>query len=104
MLSSIGNDINSQSPIAHYHKAKAHADNHLLETDLEYTIVCPGRLTNEPATGNVSVSESLKVSGTTSRDNLAATLVACLHLENTIGKSFSILDGNNDLQDALKSM
>ncbi len=32
MLSSIGNDINSQSPIAHYHKAKAHADNHLLET------------------------------------------------------------------------
>ena len=104
MLSSIGNDINSQSPIAHYHKAKAHADNHLLETDLEYTIVCPGRLTNEPATGSVSVSESLKVSGTTSRDNLAATLVACLHLENTIGKSFSILDGNNDLQDALKSM
>ena len=29
MLSSIGNDIHSTSPIAHYHKAKAHADNHL---------------------------------------------------------------------------
>jgi len=32
MLSSINNDVNSRSPIAHYHKAKAHADNFLLET------------------------------------------------------------------------
>ena len=104
MLSSIGNDINSQSPIAHYHKAKAHADNHLLETDLDYTIVCPGRLTDEPGTGCVSISEDINSRGSTSRDNLASALVACLDLENTIGKSFSILDGSNDLQDVLKSM
>lgn len=38
MLCSMNNDINSQSPIAHYHRAKAHADNHLAETDLDYTI------------------------------------------------------------------
>ena len=51
MLSSINNDVNSTSPIAHYHKAKAHADNHLQETDLEYSIVCPGGLTNEESSG-----------------------------------------------------
>ncbi|MFT7242767.1 MAG: hypothetical protein ACI82A_000107 [Candidatus Azotimanducaceae bacterium] len=34
-----------QSPIAHYHRAKAHADNQLIESDLDYTIVCLGRST-----------------------------------------------------------
>ena len=101
MLSSINNDVNSQSRIAHYHKAKAHADNHLIETDLDYTIVCPGGLTDEPGTGLVSVSEKIQGSGMTSRENLAAALVACLDLENTIGKSFSLLDGDTALSDAL---
>ena len=59
MLSSINNDVNSQSPIAHYHRAKAHADNYLLETELDYTIVCPGRLTDDSESGRVSITENL---------------------------------------------
>ena len=32
---------------AHYHKAKAFADRHLIETNLDWTIVCPGNLRDE---------------------------------------------------------
>ena len=101
MLSSINNDVNSQSAIAHYHRAKAHADNHLMETDLDYTIVCPGGLTDETGTGLVSVSTELHGRGLTSRENLAATLVACLDCDNSIDKSFSLLDGDTPLIEAL---
>lgn len=101
MLSSINNDINSQSPIAHYHRAKAHADNHLVATDLDFTIVCPGLLTDEVGTELVRVSNELQGSGRTSRENLAATLVACLDSNNTIRKSFSLLDGETPVTEAL---
>ncbi len=102
MLSSINNDVRSTSPIAHYHKAKAHADNHLRETDLDYTIICPGRLTDEAGNGTVAVSTELLGSGRTSRENLAQALAACLYLPNTIRKSFSLLDGKTPMDEALR--
>lgn len=104
MLSSINNDINSQSPIAHYHRAKAHADNHLVETGLDYTIVCPGGLTDEAGTDLVSVNAELTGRGRTSRENLAAVLVACLDYDNSIGKSFSLLDGDTPLTEAMSAL
>jgi uncharacterized protein YbjT (DUF2867 family) len=104
MLSSINNDINSQSPIAHYHRAKAHADNYLLESDLDFTIVCPGGLTDEPGSDLVSVSSELQGSGLTSRENLAAALIACLDCDNSVGKSFSLLDGDTPLTEALRTL
>ena len=104
MLSSINNDINSRSPIAHYHRAKAHADNHLLETDLDYTIVCPGGLTDEAGTEQVSISSELHGKGLTSRENLAAVLVACLDDKNTLRKSFSLLDGNSPVTEAMRTL
>ncbi len=104
MLSSINNDINSTSPIAHYHKAKAHADNHLRETDLDYTIVCPGGLTDAPCTGTATVSPSLHGRGLTSRENLAHALALCLDLGNTIGKTFSLLDGEMPIEQALAGL
>ena len=104
MLSSINNDVNSTSPIAHYHKAKAHADNHLMQSDLDYTIVCPGGLTDEEESGRVSVSPSLHGGGRTSRENLADALVRCLDLPNTIGKAFSLLDGEIPIDAALRSL
>lgn len=104
MLSSLNADVNSQSPIAHYHKAKAHADLHLQETDLAYTIVCPGRLTDEPGTGRVNASYELFGRGHTARDNLAQALAACLDIPRTIGKRFALLDGDVPLSDALRAL
>lgn len=104
MLSSINNDINSQSPIANYHRAKAHADNHLVESGLDYTIVCPGGLTDETGNDMVSINAELHGRGKTSRENLAAALVACLDCDKSVGKSFSLLDGDTPLQKALNTL
>ena len=104
MLSSIHADVNSQSRIAHYHKAKAYADHHLEESELEYTIICPGGLRDDPGSGMVSVSSDLYVDGKTSREDLAAALVMCLDFESTIGKRFSMLEGDTPLEEALRSM
>ena len=101
MLSSLNADIHSTSRIAHYHKAKAHADNHLRETGLAYTIVCPGGLTDDAGTGRVVARADLKGPGLTSRENLAQALAMCLDLENTIGKSFGLLDGDMPIDAAL---
>ena len=104
MLSSIGADVNSTSRIAHYHKAKAHADNFLRESGLDYTVVCPGGLRDDPGTSSVSVSLELGGRGTTLRENLAEALALCLDLDSTIGKTFSLLDGETPIESALRSL
>ena len=104
MLSSIGADVNSTSRIAHYHRAKAHADNFLRESALDYPVVCPGRLRDDPGTSSVSVSLELGGRGTTLRENLAEALALCLDLDSTIGKTFSLLDGDTPIESALRSL
>ena len=104
MLSSINNDIHSTSPIAHYQKAKAHADNHLRETDLDFTILCPGGLTDDPGTGTIEASTDCQGRGLTSRENLAEALVLCLDMDATIGKCFSVLEGPTPIAEALGAL
>ena len=101
MLSTINADENSNSRIAHYHKAKAFADRHLIDTNLDWTIVCPGGLRDEEGNGLVSVQSDLFLEGLTTRDNLAASLVSCLELPNTIGKRFSLIEGKTPIKEAL---
>ena len=101
MLSTINADENSNSRIAHYHKAKAFADRHLIDTNLDWTIVCPGGLRDEEGNGLVSVQSELFLEGLTTRDNLAASLVSCLELPNTIGKRFSLIEGKTPIKEAL---
>lgn len=110
MLSSLNADVNSQSKIAHYHRAKAHADHFLrnmdqmLDKGLDWTIIHPGRLTDEPATNRVTVDDQLLGQGSSSRSNLATALVACVDLPNTIGRSFALLDGDTALDEALAAI
>lgn len=103
-LSALNADEDSTSKIAHYHKAKAKADRHLMESDLDWTIICPGGLRDEEGNGRMSVSQETHLEGITSRDNLAAALVACLDLDDTIGKRFSLLEGETPMMDALRSV
>ena len=101
MLSTINAEENSNSRIAHYHKAKAFADRHLIDTNLDWTIVCPGGLRDEEGNGLVSVQSELFLEGLTTRDNLAASLVSCLELPNTIGKRFSLIEGKTPIKEEL---
>lgn len=112
MLSSINKDPHSESNIKHYHRAKAHADAFLQSMHevmpehprLEWTIVCPGRLTEDASTGRVDVGSDLHITGQTSRENLAATLVACLDEPTTVAKEFTLLDGNTPIAEALQKL
>jgi uncharacterized protein YbjT (DUF2867 family) len=111
MLSAQNATMDSDSKISHYHRAKACAD-HFIRTmpevmdgeGLDWTTVHPGGLTDEPGSSRVFVSMELTGTGPTSRDNLAAALVACLDLPNTIGKSFRLLEGDTPLDEALRSV
>ena len=104
MLSALNAEEDSTSKIAHYHRAKGRADRHLMESDLDWTIVCPGSLRDDKGNGRVAVSAETRLEGITTRDNLAAALVACLDLDNTIGKRFSLLEGETPMMDALRAI
>jgi uncharacterized protein YbjT (DUF2867 family) len=87
-----------------YYEAKLEADEALAASGLDYTIVRPGRLTDDPGTGLIEAGERLERIGEVPRDDVAATLAACLDAENTIGKSFDLLGGQTPIGEALGAL
>ncbi len=110
MLSSVGSEPNSDSKIRHYHRAKGNADaflqgmHEVMPEQLDWTVVCPAGLTDEPATELVAIDTDVTGNHRTSRENLAAALVACLDEPKTIGKRFELYDGNTPLREALAAL
>lgn len=90
--------------IGPYYEAKAAADKALVESGLDYTIVRPGGLTDDPGTGKVEIAESLDHSGTVPRDDVALVLVESISAENTIGKGFDLLGGDTPVAEAVRSL
>jgi nucleoside-diphosphate-sugar epimerase len=86
-----------------YLRAKGEADRALAESGLDFTIVRPGRLTDDPPTGMVTVAPRLE-SGSVSRGDVAAVLLAALDAENTIGKSFDLLAGDTPIDQAIAAL
>ena len=86
-----------------YYEAKAGADERLLESGLDYTIVRPGGLTDEPGTGRVLVGTGLEY-GQVPRDDVAAVLLAVLEQPSSIGKTFELLSGDTPVDEAVRSL
>jgi nucleoside-diphosphate-sugar epimerase len=84
-----------------YLRAKAGADDALRASGLDYTVVRPGGLTDDPGTGLVTVAERLD-RGQIPRADVAAVLMACLDAPETIGRSFDLLTGTTPIADALR--
>ena len=105
MVSAIGaSDPESVSPeMRPYYDAKAEADSELARSGLAFTIVRPGRLTNEPGTGRVRAGHDIGT-GTVTRDDVAATLAAVLAAPNTIGVTFDLLEGDVPIPDAVAAL
>jgi nucleoside-diphosphate-sugar epimerase len=61
-----------------YLRAKAEADEAVQASDRHWTIVRPGRLTDEPGTGRVRI-DTAPFRGDVARDDVAAVLDAVLH-------------------------
>jgi uncharacterized protein YbjT (DUF2867 family) len=86
-----------------YYEAKADADKFVAESGLDYTIVRPGGLTDDPGTGMVSVGESLP-GGQVTRDDVALVLAEVLRAENTVGKAFDLVGGETPVAEAIAGL
>jgi uncharacterized protein YbjT (DUF2867 family) len=104
MVSSIGADDPSSASgsMRPYLEAKAEADAALSASDLDWTIVRPGALTDEPGTGLVAVGDLGR--GSVTRDDVAAVLAACLDEPRTVRKSFVLLQGETPIVEALAAL
>ena len=87
-----------------YLRAKAEADEVLVASGLDYTIVRPGSLTDDPGTGCVALSTDLGNRGPIPRDDVAAVLAACLDTPETIGVTFEAFAGDQEVELAIRAL
>ena len=106
MVSSIGADDPSgaSEQMRPYLEAKAEADRRLADSGLDWTIVRPGRLTDSPGTGLVTVTEDMSVRGEVPREDVARVLAAALGDPGTIGKTFVLVSGETPVDQALAAL
>ncbi|GAQ19754.1 sugar epimerase [Oceanobacillus picturae] len=91
------------SSFAPYVAAKHYADEWLRATDLDYTIIHPGGLTNEEGTGKIEAGMDV-ARGDVSREDVAKVIEACLEDKNTIGKEFQIVNGGKPIKEAVQEL
>jgi uncharacterized protein YbjT (DUF2867 family) len=106
MVSSMGADDPAAAPEAMrpYQQAKHDADEALAESGLDWTIVRPGGLTDEPGSGRVAIAERLGRSGQVPREDVALVLLECLGADNTIRRRFEVLEGDVPVREALAAL
>jgi uncharacterized protein YbjT (DUF2867 family) len=84
-----------------YLRAKAKADQELMASGLDWTVVRPGGLTDDLPTGLVRVAERLP-RGQIPRDDVAAVLLAALDEPATVGRAFDLVSGETPIEEALR--
>jgi uncharacterized protein YbjT (DUF2867 family) len=106
MVSSIGAHDPKSGPeqMRPYLEAKADADRALMASDLDWTIVRPGGLTDDDGSGRVTVTTDMSVRGPIPRDDVAATLAAVLAEPVTAGKAFVLVAGETAIDEALRAL
>ena len=86
-----------------YQKAKAEADEALRKSGLDYTIIKPGRLTDEKGTGKVSLAPKLDP-GEIPREDVAAVLTNVLETPSLSGKTLDLISGDSTVEEAIKKV
>lgn len=106
MVSSIGahDPASGEGPLRPYLEAKLQADEHLMSSDLDWTIVRPGSLHDAPGDGRVRLSAELGGTGPVSRDDVAAVLAAVLDDPRTAGTLFELFDGDVPVAQAITAL
>ena len=105
IVSSQGADPDAQGDdtFAVYLQAKGKADEELRSSGLDYSIVRPTGLTDEPGAGTVEIAEQVE-RGQISRDDVAGVLVAVLDEPATIGKTFALGPGDVPIEEAVAQL
>jgi nucleoside-diphosphate-sugar epimerase len=93
--------------IGAYMRAKLAADTELRtgngKRGLDYTIVRPGGLTENPGVGTVAAGK-VHLSTTISREDVAGVVFECMKNEGTIGMAFDIVGGDTPIVQAVKKV
>jgi uncharacterized protein YbjT (DUF2867 family) len=103
IVSSVGADPKTKGgdTYAVYQRAKGRADEKLVQSGLDYTVVRPTRLTDEAGNGRVRVAERVGRS-TIPREDVAEVLAVSLHEPATIGTLFEVAAGDVPVEEALR--
>lgn len=83
-----------------YVEAKRDADAALRASDLDWTIIRPGRLTDGPATGLVALGPEV-AHGDVTRADVAAVLAAVLDDDAAVGHQWNLVGGDTPVADAV---
>lgn len=99
--SSPDHGVDPENSFFHYAEAKAAADEHLRASGLDWTVLGPGKLTLDEATG--AIDTAAQESGAVSRSNVALTVAAVLVDDSTVRKTIRFTDGTTPIADAIRS-
>lgn len=89
-----------QAVWAAYVVAKRDADAALRDTDLEWTILRPGGLTDDAGTGRVALAEHVE-RGKVPRADVAAVIAAVLREPATVGRQLELVGGDTPVEEAV---
>lgn len=100
----ISRQIKEDSSLKVYTIAKNYADEWLKNrTVLDWTIIHPGVLTNQPSTGKIRLGSRVTV-GSIPREDVAKTILLTLKKDFTVGKEFEIVAGDTEIFDAIQNI
>jgi uncharacterized protein YbjT (DUF2867 family) len=105
MVSAMGTenaDPDSDDVFQVYLRAKQAADDHVRASDLDWTIVRPGRLTDDVPTGQVRVGRLER--GSVTRGDVAHVLAEVIEAEHTIGRTFDVTGGDVPVKQAVADL
>lgn len=88
---------------AAYLRAKAAAEEDLRTRRLDWTILRPGRLTDEPGTGRIQLAEHTGRADVT-RDDVAAVVLALLDEPRTVGRTLELIGGTVPIAEAVAAL
>jgi uncharacterized protein YbjT (DUF2867 family) len=92
--------VPEENPFYPYAQAKAAADAHLRATDLDWTVLGPGGLTLDAATGRIETGPSA-AKGSVSREDVAQVIAATLDDAGTIRRTIEFNNGDTPIAEAL---
>ena len=106
MVSSMGTaDVEHvDGPMKPYLQAKREADDALMASGLDWTIVRPGRLTDAPGAGTLDAALGLGRRGEITRDDTALVLYEVLQQPGTARIAFEVLEGPTPVAEAVRAL
>ncbi|GAA2573150.1 SDR family oxidoreductase [Pseudonocardia hydrocarbonoxydans] len=87
-----------------YLRAKKAAEDAIRATSLAWTILRPGRLTDDPGTGRVLLASPPVDRADVTRDDTAAVLAALLAAPGTAGRVLELREGDLDIAEAVAAV